>query len=212
MLMEQKHTIRIVIFDDHAVVREGLIALIAAQPDLTAVADASDGTQAVNLYRKHRPDVVLMDLGMPNVGGLQATEAICKEFPNARILVLTVHEGDEDIYRALQAGAKGYLLKESLTSQLFDAIRSVHSGRRYIPPAIAGRLAERIPASDLTTRELDILKQIAKGKSNKEIAAQFSITEPTVKGHVSNLLLKLGVSDRTEAVTVAIKRGIIHPD
>jgi DNA-binding NarL/FixJ family response regulator len=204
--------IRILVFDDHTVVREGLVALIATQPDIEVIGGDKDGSKALDLYRKHKPDVVLMDLGMPNADGQKATAAICKEFPNARILILTVYEGDEDIYRTLQAGARGYLFKESLSSQLFDAIRAVHSGRRYIPPDVASRLAERIPASDLTSQELNILKHIASGKSNKEIASDLKITEPTVKWHVTNILTKLGVGDRTEAVTVALKRGIIHLD
>ena len=158
----------------------------------------------------HRPDVLLMDLSMPRLGGVEATAAICKEFPTARILVLTIRTGDEDIHRALRAGAKGYLLKETSSRELFDAIRSVHEGRRYIPPAVAMQLAERPPASDLTQRELEILQKIVNGKSNKEIADVLSITEATVKGHVSNILIKLGAGDRTEAVTTALKRGIVH--
>jgi len=202
--------IRIAVIDDHPLIREGLIALLSTQSDITVVAEASDGADALKLYRVHRPDVLLMDLSMPKLGGVEATAAICKEFPNARILVLTIRTGDEDIHRALRAGAKGYLLKETSSRELFDAIRSVHEGRRYIPPAVAMQLAERPPASDLTQRELEILQKISDGKSNKEIADVLSITEATVKGHVSNILIKLGAGDRTEAVTTALKRGIVH--
>jgi two-component system, NarL family, response regulator len=202
--------IRIAVIDDHPLIREGLIALLSTQPDIKVVADASDGADALNLYRTHRPDVLLMDLSMPKLGGVEATAAICKEFSNARILVLTIRTGDEDIHRALRAGAKGYLLKETSSRELFDAIRSVHDGRRYIPPSVAMQLAERPPASELTQRELEILQKIVYGKSNKEIADVLSITEATVKGHVSNILIKLGAGDRTEAVTTALRRGIVH--
>ena len=190
--------IRIAVIDDHPLIREGLIALLSTQPDITVVADGSDGADALNLYRTHRPDVLLMDLAMPKVGGVEATAAVCKEFPNARILILTIRTGDEDIHRALRAGAKGYLLKETSSRELLEAIRTVHAGRRYIAPAVARQLAERPPASELTARELEILQQITNGKSNKEIADVLSITEATVKGHVSNILIKLGAGDRTE--------------
>jgi len=202
--------IRIAVIDDHPLIREGLIALLSSQSDIKVVAEASDGADALDLFRTHRPDVLLMDLSMPKLGGVEATAAICKEFSNARILVLTIRTGDEDIHRALRAGAKGYLLKETSSRELFDAIRSVHEGRRYIPPAVAMQLAERPPASELTQRELEILQKIVQGKSNKEIADLLSITEATVKGHVSNILIKLGAGDRTEAVTTALKRGIVH--
>jgi DNA-binding NarL/FixJ family response regulator len=204
--------IKVAVIDDHPLIREGLVALLSTQSDITIVGEGTDGSEAIDLFRKHRPDVLLMDLAMPKVSGVQATAEVCKEFPGARILVLTIRTGDEDIHRALQAGAKGYLLKETSSQQLFDAIRSVHAGRRYIPPAVAIQLAERPPASELTTRELEILQQIVNGKSNKEIGDTFSISEATVKGHVSNILLKLNVNDRTEAVTKALKRGIVHLD
>jgi DNA-binding NarL/FixJ family response regulator len=212
LTMGEGKKIRIIVIDDHPVIREGLVALLSTESDLDVIADASDGIEALNLYRTHRPDVVLMDLSMPKMGGVEATAAICKEFPNAKTIVLTIRTGDEDIHRALQAGAKGYLLKETSRHELFNAIRSVHSGRRYIPPAVAMQLAERPPLSELTPRELEILQQIVNGKSNKEIGGAFSITEATVKGHVSSILQKLGVDDRTEAVTTALKRGIVHLD
>jgi two-component system, NarL family, response regulator len=202
--------IRILIIDDHPLIREGLGALISTQNNLMVVGEGSDGKDALGLYRKHRPDIVLMDLAMPGLGGVEATTAIRKEFPNAKILVLTIRTGDEDIHRALQAGAKGYLLKECSSTQLFEAILAIHNGRRYIPASVAIQLAERPPASDLTDRELQILSSLASGKSNKEIADDLEISEPTVKGHVSNILEKLGASDRTEAVITALKRGIIH--
>jgi two-component system, NarL family, response regulator len=202
--------IKIIIVDDHPMIREGLAALLSTQPDLMVVAEASDGGEVPSLYRTHRPDILLMDLAMPAIGGVEATRAVRKEFPNAKILILTMRTGDEDIHRALEAGAKGYLLKESSGAQLFDAIRAIHSGKRYIPAAVALHLAERPPASDLTDREMQILTKMAAGKSNKEIADVLNITESTVKGHVSNILVKLGAGDRTEAVITALKRGIVH--
>ena len=202
--------IKIIIIDDHPVIREGLGALLSTQPDMTVVAEASDGADVPSLYRMYRPDILLMDLAMPGTGGVEATRSVRKEFPNAKILILTMRTGDEDIHRALEAGAKGYLLKESSGSQLFDAIRSVHAGKRYIPASVALHLAERPPASDLTDREMEILTKMAAGKSNKEIADVLNITESTVKGHVSNILVKLGAGDRTEAVITALKRGIVH--
>jgi two-component system NarL family response regulator len=208
--MDEANRVRIVIIDDHPIIREGLGALIRTQPDLNIVAEASDGSEAVGLYLQHRPDIVLMDLSMPGVGGVEATSAIRKQFPSAKILVLTMRTGDEDIHRALKAGAKGYLLKECSSTQLFEAIRAVHNGRRYIPASVAIQLAERPPASELTDRELQILTRLATGKSNKEIADALEISETTVKGHVSNILVKLGAGDRTEAVITALKRGIVH--
>jgi DNA-binding NarL/FixJ family response regulator len=208
--MADPRPIRIVIIDDHPLIREGLSVLLATQKDMTVIAEASDGNEAVALFQKHRPDLVLMDLAMPGLNGAEATAAIRKQFPNAKVLVLTIRTGDEDIHRALQAGAKGYLLKECSSIQLFEAIRAVHNGGRYIPASVAIQLAERPPASDLTDREIEILTRVAAGKSNKEIADALQITETTVKGHVSNILVKLGASDRTEAVITALKRGILH--
>jgi two-component system NarL family response regulator len=210
--MNSETQIRILIFDDHHVIREGLKALISTQPDLLVVGEASDGQNASDLFRKHHPDIVLMDLSMPGVGGMEATKTLCTTFPNARVIVLSIRSGDEDIHRSLQAGAKGYLLKDATSVHLFEAVRTVHSGRRYIPTEIATQLAERPPASDLTAREAEILQEIVRGKSNKEIADSLSIAEPTVKFHVSNILIKLGANDRTGAVTIALRRGIVHLD
>jgi two-component system NarL family response regulator len=198
------------IVDDHFVVRMGLAAIIGSYPDLTVVAECANGQQAIELFRKHRPDVTLMDLRMPGMGGVEATKAIREEFPSGRIIVLTTYDGDEDIYRALQAGARAYLLKDLPGDELVEAIRAVHSGKTRIPAQVASRLAERMPRSELTAREMEVLELIVKGKSNKEIAFALSITEGTVKVHVNNILGKLGVSDRTQAATTALQRGIIH--
>jgi DNA-binding NarL/FixJ family response regulator len=208
--MENSRTIRIMIVDDHPIVRQGFAGMIATEPNMQVVAEAKDGEQAVELFRKHRPDITLMDLRMPGMTGVQAIAEIRKEFPNSRIIVLTTYDGDEDIYRALQAGAQGYLLKDMYCDQILDAINTVYSGRRSIPSQVADRLAERIGGQDLTARELEVLDLIAKGNSNKVVASILSITEPTVKGHVSNILSKLGAGDRTQAVTLAIQRGIVH--
>jgi two-component system NarL family response regulator len=208
--MENRRTIRIMIVDDHPIVRQGFAGMIATEPSLQVVAEAGNGAQAIEEFRKHRPDITLMDLRMPGMSGVQAITEIRKEFPNSRIIVLTTYDGDEDIYRALQAGALGYLLKDMYCDQILEAINTVHSGRRSIPSQIADRLAERIGGQDLTSRELEVLELIAKGNSNKQVASILSITEPTVKGHVSNILSKLGAGDRTQAVTLAIQRGIVH--
>ncbi len=202
--------IRILIFDDHAMIRESLGVLLSTQPDFEVVASSGDGSKAVELFADKRPDVVLMDLAMPGAGGVSAAESIIKKFPNARVVMLTMHSGEEDIHRALTAGVKGYVLKESISQQLFEAIRSVHAGHRYIPSAIGEKLAGDISSSDLTERELIILKRIASGQSNKQIAVELRIAEATVKGHVGNILSKLHAGDRTEAVTIALRKGIIH--
>ena len=204
--------IRIVVVDDQAVVRQGFVALINTVPDMVVVAEGTNGEQAVELYREHRPDVLLMDLRMPVMGGVEAIKAIRREFPAARLVVLTTFDGDEDIYRSLQAGAQGYLLKDMFFEELEDAIRTVRAGGRRIPGVVAERLAERVGGSDLTGRELEVLEQIVRGRSNKEIAAACGITEATVKSHINNILSKLGVSDRTQAATSALQRGIVHLD
>ena len=198
--------------DDHPLIRSGLEAVISSEPDLQMVAEAANGEEAIELYRKHRPDVVLMDLRMPIMDGLTATKAILAEFPDAKIVALTTYEGDEDIHRALTAGARGYLLKDMMRSELLNVIRTVRGGQRSIPPAVAARLAEYTPRVELTPRELEVLALLGKGFSNPEIANVLGRTESTVKVHVSNILEKLGVTDRTEAVTVAIQRGILHLD
>jgi DNA-binding NarL/FixJ family response regulator len=202
--------IRIVVVDDQAVVRQGFVSLINTVPDMTVIAEGVNGQQAVELYRLHKPDLVLMDLRMPIMGGVEAITAIRREFPAARIIVLTTYDGDEDIYRSLQAGAQGYLLKDMFFDELESAIRTVHMGGRRIPGVVAERLAERVGASDLTGRELEVLEQIVRGGSNKEIAAALDISEATVKSHINNILSKLGVADRTQAATTAIQRGLVH--
>lgn len=205
-------TIRLVIADDHPVVREGLAAMCNRRPDLTVVAEAENGEQAVALVLEHRPDVVLMDLRMPVLGGVDAIGRIRAEWPEARIVVMTTFDGDEDIYRALQAGARAYLLKDTPREEIVDAIRSVYAGHKRIPSEIASKLADRLTAEPLTERELAVLKQIVAGQSNKEIGAALGIAEGTVKVHVNSLLGKLGVEDRTQAVTEALRRGIVHLD
>ena len=196
--------------DDHPLIRSGLRAVIASEPDMAVVGEAANGEEAIEAYREHRPDVVLMDLRMPVMDGLSATVAIIREFPDAKIVALTTYEGDADIHRALSAGARGYLLKDMMRSQLLQVIRTVQSGQRAIPAAIAARLAEYTPRIELTPRELEVLQLMAKGFSNPEIASTLGRTESTMKVHVSNILQKLQTTDRTEAVTVAIQRGILH--
>ena len=200
------------VVDDHPIVREGLSAIINRQPDMAVVAEAEDGQQALDMFRRNLPDVTLMDLRLPVISGLDAIKAIRKDFPASRIIVLTTYDGDEDIYRSLEAGACGYLLKDMFREELLEAIRAVHGGLRRIPPGVATRLAERLPGNDLTARELEVIKEIARGRSNREIASELAITEGTVKGHVNNILSKLGVADRTQAVTCAIQRGIVRLD
>jgi two-component system, NarL family, response regulator len=208
--MTDENVIRIMVADDHPLLREGLVSLLGRQPDMKVVAEAENGNQALVLYRQHHPDVTLMDLRMPGMTGLEATTVICKESPNAKIIVLTTYDGDEDIYRALHAGAKSYLLKEMPRKDLLDAIRNVHAGKLQIPPEVAARLAERVYSSELSERELDVLKLIVKGKGNKEIGSLLNLTEGTVKSYIHHIFSKLGVTDRTEAATLALQRGIVH--
>jgi two-component system NarL family response regulator len=204
--------IRVMIADDHPVVRSGLAAVIALEPDLLLVAQAENGERAVALFREQQPDVVLMDLRMPLLGGVEAIRKITREFPAARVLALTTYEGDADIRHALDAGARGYLLKDMLLSDVITAIRRVQRGERVIPVAVAVRLAEFPERSDLTEREVEILQLVAKGLSNKDTAHAIGRTDETVKIHLKNIFTKLGVADRTEAVTVALARGLIHLD
>lgn len=211
-MMGNDKAIRVLIADDHFVVRMGLAAVIHTQTDMTVVAEATTGKQAVDLFRQHRPDVTLMDLRMPEMDGIEAITAIRREFPDSRFIVLTTYDGDEDIYRALQAGARAYLLKDMLRDALVEAIRAVHAGQRRLPAEVANRLAERMNRTELTARELEVLRLIVAGKSNKEIAAALFIAEGTVKIHINNILSKLGVSDRTQAATFALQRGIVHLD
>ena len=202
--------IAILCADDHPVIRSGLQAVVNLEPDMCMVAEAANGEEAIEMYRQHRPDVVLMDLRMPVMDGLTAMTAILGEFPDARIIALTTYEGDDDIHRALSVGARGYLLKDTMRSELLGVIRTVHAGGRAIPPAVAARLAEYTPRVELTPREREVLQLMAKGFSNGDIARLLGRTESTMKVHVSNILAKLGVTDRTEAVTVALRRGILH--
>jgi DNA-binding NarL/FixJ family response regulator len=204
--------IRVLTADDHQVVREGVRAMIANEPDIDVVAEASDGREAIALYEEYAPDVVLMDLRMPRTNGLDATRAIVAAHPDAQIVALTSYEGDADIYRALDAGARGYLLKDMLGTEVIRAIRTVASGKRVIPPEVAGRLAEYTPRVNLTPRELEVLTLAAKGLKNREIAQVIGRTEATVKEHLSHVMEKLDADDRTEAVTQALQRGIIHLD
>ena len=204
--------IRVLVADDHPVVRAGLGAVIAEQDDLELVAEAENGANAVDLFREHRPDVALMDLRMPVMDGVEAIRTITTEFPDARILALTTYEGDADIRRALEAGASGYLLKDMLLTEVLTAVRAVWRGERVIPIAVAARLAEFPERSDLTEREAEVLQLVARGLSNKEVARAIGRTDETVKIHLKNAFAKLDVADRTEAVTVALTRGLIHLD
>jgi two-component system NarL family response regulator len=202
--------IRILIAEDHLIARAGVGAIVNAQPDMTVVAEATNGQQAVALHREHRPDVVLMDMRMPVMTGFEAVAAIRADFPNARIVALSTFGGDEDIRRALLAGVQAYLTKDVLHDELIEAIRAVHAGQRYLPGPVAAALAAQLPRPDLSARELDVLRLIVQGLSNKQIAYTLGIAEHTVKNHVKNILSKLGVDDRTQAATAAIQRGIIH--
>jgi two-component system, NarL family, response regulator len=204
--------LRVLIADDHPIVREGLHAVLSDQSDLAVVAQAANGAEAVTLSLAHRPDVILMDLRMPGVSGVAAIGSIRAEWPDAHIIVLTTYDGDEDIYRALQSGAQAYLLKDTPRAELLEAIRAVARGQRRLPAEVAARLMERIGTEALTEREVDVLRRMARGRTNKAIGAELSVSEGTVKFHVNNILGKLGANDRTQAVTIALQRGIIHLD
>ena len=205
-------SIRVLIAEDHPVMRTGLRATLIGEPDLAVVGEARDGAEALALYREHRPTVVLMDLRMPGMTGIEATRAIVAEDSRARIVVLTTYQGDTDIYGALEAGACGYLIKDTSTEDIVGAIRAAAAGQRVLPNDVARRLAEYTPRQDLTAREHEVLRLMAKGLRNRDIAVAIGRTEGTVKIHVMNLMRKLDVVDRTEAVTVALQRGIIHLD
>ena len=207
--MSQSTRIRVLIVDDHSLVTEGLANIINYDPEMIVVAQAEDGQQAIDRYREHQPDVTLMDLRMPGMGGVEAITAICAEFKSARIIVLTTYDGDEDIYRGLQAGAQGYLLKDAKPNELLNAIRIVHSGQQYVSLAVASKLVERMNNPILSERESEVLRLIAQGLSNQDIGTALNIGESTVKSHVTHILTKLGVSDRTQAVIVAVKRGLV---
>jgi DNA-binding NarL/FixJ family response regulator len=202
--------IRVLVVEDHHVVRQGLIALLKTVPDIAVAGEASDGEQAIEMFEQLQPDVTVMDLRLPKKSGVEAITAIRAKHPQARVIVLTTFDGDEDIYRALQAGARGYLLKDMFGEELMDAIRTVHAGKQKIPPAVAQRLVERMGGPSLTARELDVLRCIVGGKSNRDIGNELSISEATVKTHINNILGKLGVTDRTQAATTALQRGIVH--
>lgn len=203
--------IRLLIVDDHPVVRDGLVAILhEGEPDLEVVGEAGDGKEAVTTWRNLRPTVTIMDLQLPGQTGVEAIQAIRREDPEARILVLTTFDGDADIQRALEAGARGYLLKSVRRNILIEAVRAVAAGQRYLPPTTAARLVEAMESERLTARELDVLRLLAKGERNREIADALGLAEPTVKIHVNNLLRKLQAKDRTEAAMIALKRGLIH--
>jgi len=204
--------IRILTVDDHPLLRKGIAALVNAEADLKLVAEASNGKEAVETFRSHQPDVTLMDLQMPEVDGLEAIVAIRREYPDARIIVLTTYTGDMQVLRALRAGARAYILKGQVHKELLDTIRAVHAGQKRIPPEIAAELADHATDDQLTEREMDVVRLIAAGNGNKQIADQLSIGEATVKSHVTNILSKLGANDRAHAVTIALKRGIIDLD
>ena len=206
--MNQARFIRVLVAEDHEIVRDGICAIVNQQEDMRVVAEADNGTKAVQKYREHQPDVVLMDLRMPAIEGVEAIAQIKSEFPTAKIIILTTYDTDEDIYRGLQAGAKGYLLKDTSAEDLATAIRTVNQGKKYVPQELAMKLAERITTSELTNREMEVLRLLTKGNSNQEIGSILKITEGTVKFHVNNILSKLNVSDRTQAVIVSLKRGL----
>ena len=208
--MDKDAPIKILVVDDHAIVRKGLVALLNTVEGLRVVAEASDGEEAILAHRAHKPDVTLMDLRLPKMSGADAIARIRREQPAARIIVLTTFDGDEDIYRALQAGAKGYLLKGMDAAELTEAIRAVYAGKSKIPAIVAEKLAGRMGGPALTGRELEVLKRIVAGRSNKEIGSDLHISEATVKTHINSILSKLGVSDRTQAATSALQRGIVY--
>jgi DNA-binding NarL/FixJ family response regulator len=207
--MKSSKPIRILVVDDHFMVRMGLSASLNVEPDMEVVAEAGNGNDALEAYRSHRPNLVMMDLRLPGMSGTDCTAALVHEFPDARILMLSTHSGEEEIYRALQAGARGYIVKSIIREELLRAVREVHEGRQYVDPVVAAHLAERRFHRSLSSREVEVLRMVARGLGNKEIAAELNIAEVTVKLHVSHVLEKLNVKDRTQAATVALQRGII---
>ena len=209
-MSEENKTIRVLMVDDHPLLREGIAAVIEGQPDLEVVGEATNGREAVEQFRARKPDIVLMDLQMPVMGGIEAISAIRSEFPHARIVVLTTYKGDTQALRAFKAGASGYLLKSMLRKELLDTIRSVHAGHRRIPPEIANEIAEHHTDDALSQREIEVLQRVAAGGANKIIAGELNISEETVKAHMRSILAKLSANDRTHAVMIALKRGIIE--
>jgi DNA-binding NarL/FixJ family response regulator len=208
--IESAGIIKVLCVDDHPLVRKGIASILANEPDMILVAEANNGREAVSLFKEHKPDVVLMDLRMPDLDGTSATRMIRQEAPDARIIALTSYDGDQDIYRALEAGVRGYILKEMVHTEVVRAIRTVHSGKRLMPQEVAERLSEYFPQVALTPREVEVLGCVAKGMANKEIATKLGTASGTVKMHIQNILAKLGASDRTHAVTIAMERGILH--
>ena len=210
MSQQTKNIIHILTVDDHPLLREGIAAILGLQPDMRLIGEAEDGTQAIKIFRELRPDVTLMDLQMPILNGVETIGRIRRDFPDARIIVLTTYAGDVQALRAMRAGAAGYLLKGALRRDLLDAIRAVHGGRRYLSPEIAQQIALHSSEDSLTEREIGVLRLVALGKANKEIAGELSVSEDTVKAHLKSIFAKLNVNDRTQAVTLALKRGIIE--
>ena len=210
--MNSVEQIRVLCVDDHPLVRKGVASILSNEPDMLLVAEASNGREAVELFRLHKPDVTLMDLHLPELDGIAATKQIRLEFPAARIIALTSFDGDQEIYQALEAGARGYLLKEMVHTEVLHAIRMVHSGKRLMPPEVAERLSAYFPEIALTPREVEVLALVAKGLANKEIASKLGAASGTIKMHVQNILGKLEAADRTHAVTIAFQRGILRLD
>ncbi|HEX3720475.1 MAG TPA: response regulator transcription factor [Verrucomicrobiae bacterium] len=210
--MKKKNPIRVMLVDDHPAFRKGMAALLESEPDLQVVAETGDGRHAIELFRQAAPDIVLMDLRLPGMGGVEAIIAIRKEFPNARVIVLTTFDTDEDIYRAIQSGAKSFLLKDTPEDVLADTIRAVHAGEQKLPPKLADRLAARQKRAELSQRETEVLRLLVKGRSNKEIASDLFVAEDTVKAHLKTLFVKLHVQDRTQAAISAVRHGIVQLD
>lgn len=208
--MSESEKISVILVDDHFAVRVGMAASLKFEPDIEVIAEAGSGEEAVELYREHKPDVLVIDWRLPGISGVDAVKEIRKEFPDAHIMMLSVYEGEEDVYQALKAGASAYVLKSADREEVLTAIRAVHKGEKYLPSVLAGRMAERLTRAALTNRETGVLNLIVEGHSNKEIAAKLGLAEITVKQHVSNILEKLDVQDRTQAATAAIQRGIVH--